>query len=158
MVSNTAPLVINHWIATTPEKVFEAYTTPELLHQWFSPEGLSIPLDTVVIEPRVGGRFECTMVEEASGTRHENKGHYLEFEPPHRLVGGEQSLVGGSDMPGFRSVQEFTADGAGTRIHIEQYGLPAEFVGNPMVIEAFRSSYRKLGRLLGVATEERACE
>ena len=46
----------------------------------------------------------------------------------------------------------------GTRIHIEQYGLPAEFVGNPMVIEAFRSSYRKLGRLLGVATEERACE
>ena len=99
----------------------------------------------------------CTMVEEATGVRHENKGHYLEFEPPHRLVGGEQLLVGGDDVPDFRSVQEFTVDGDGTRIHIEQFGLPAEFVGNPMVIEAFRSSYRKLGRLLGVETQERDC-
>jgi uncharacterized protein YndB with AHSA1/START domain len=157
MTDVSTPLVINHWIATTPQEVFTAYTTPELLHQWFSPEGLSIPLDTVVIEPRVGGRFECTMIEEATGVRHENVGHYLEFEPPHRLVGGEQLLVGGNDMPDFRSVQEFTVEGDGTRIHIEQYGLPAEFVGNPMVIEAFRSSYRKLGRLLGVETQERDC-
>lgn len=156
-MTTASPLVINHWIAASPARVWAAYTTPELLAQWFSPEGLSIPLDTVVIEPFVGGRFECTMVEDATGVRHENKGHYLEVEEPHLLVGGEQALVGGSDMPDFRSVQQFTADSDGTHIHIEQFGLPPEFVGNPMVIEAFRSSYRKLGRLLGVATEEREC-
>lgn len=37
-------------------------------------------------------------------------------------------------------------------------GLPAELATNPEVHEAFRSSYRKLGRLLGVETENRPCE
>jgi hypothetical protein len=40
---------------------------------------------------------------------------------------------------------------------VEQSGLPAELVGNAQVHAAFRSSYRKLGRLLGVVTEERDC-
>lgn len=143
-------LIIRHWIATSPEEVWRAYTTPELLHQFFAPEGLSIPLDSVVIEPWVGGRFECTMVFDDTGVENPNIGVLEVVEPPHTLVGGEPSL-------GFRSTQTFTGEAGGTLITVEQEGLPAEIVEAPEVVAAFRSSFRKLGRLYGVDTEDRAC-
>ena len=101
-------LIIRHWIATSPEEVWRAYTTPEILHQFFAPEGLSIPLDSVVIEPWVGGRFECTMVFDDTGAENPNIG-------------------------------------------------VLEVVADPEVVAAFRSSFRKLGRVYGVDTEERDC-
>ena len=143
-------LIIRHWIATSPEEVWRAYTTPEILHQFFAPEGLSIPLDSVVIEPWVGGRVECTMVFDDTGVENPNIGVLEVVEPPHTLAGGEPSL-------GFRSTQTFTEEAGGTLITVEQEGLPAEVIGNPEVVAAFRSSFRKLGRVFGVETEERAC-
>lgn len=154
--ATSTPLVIQHWIATSPQEVWRAWTTPEIFHQWFSPEGLHIPLDTVVIEPWVGGRFECTMVFDETGQRNENKGVLLEVQEPNLIVGGELN-VGEEITTGFKSVQSFTEDAGGTLIRVEQHGLPEELVGNPQVHEAFRSSYRKLGRVLGVETQEREC-
>ena len=155
-MASSTPLVIQHWIATTPEEVFRAWTTPEVFHQWFSPEGLHIPLETVVIEPWVGGRFELTMVFDETGQRNENNGTIIEIQEPNLIVGGELT-VGESITEPFRSVQSFTPDGDGTLIRVEQHGLPPELVGNKEVHEAFRSSYRKLGRVLNVETQEREC-
>ena len=143
-------LIIRHWIATSPEEVWRAYTTPEIFHRFFSPEGLSIPLESVVIEPWAGGRFECTMVFDDTGVENPNIGVLEVVEPPHTLVGGEPSL-------GFRSTQTFTEEAGGTLIMVVPEGLPAEISGNPEVVDAFRSSYRKLGQVLDVATEERDC-
>lgn len=53
-------LVVTHWVGADRQTVWNAFTTPEIFHQFFAPEGLSIPLESVVIEPHVGGRFECT--------------------------------------------------------------------------------------------------
>lgn len=148
------PLVVRHWVAATPDRVWEAYFTPEQFHLFFSPEGLSIPLESVVIEPRVGGRFECTMVFDESGAENPNHGTLLEFDPPHRFVGGEEvEGIEGS----FRSTWTFDDEDGGTLITVVQEGLPDGFAGNPEVHEAFRSSYRKLGRLLEVETAERPC-
>ena len=55
----------------------------------------------------------------------------------------------------IRSIQKFTDSDGGTFITVIQEGLPEEIVDNPEVLEAFRSSYRKLGRVLGVDTENR---
>ena len=154
--TQSTPLVIQHWIATTPQEVWRAWTTPEIFHQWFSPEGLHIPLESVVIEPWVGGRFELTMVFDETGQANPNNGVLVEVEEPHLIVGGELS-IGDGNGPGIRSVQRFTDDNGGTLIRVEQHGLPEGLVGNPQVHEAFRSSYRKLGRVLGVETQEREC-
>ncbi|MEY4173528.1 MAG: hypothetical protein RI900_693 [Actinomycetota bacterium] len=143
-------LIIRHWVATTPDVVWHAFTTPEVFHRFFSPEGLHIPLESVVIEPWAGGRFECTMVFDDTGVESPNIGRLSVVEPPHRLVGEEPSI-------GFRSTQTFTPEAGGTLITVVQEGLPSELVRNPEVVSAFRSSYRKLGRVLDVATEERPC-
>lgn len=148
------PLVVRHWVAASPERVWEAYFTPEQFHRFFSPEGLSIPLDSVVIEPWVGGRFTCTMVFDDTGVENPNHGTLLEFDPPNRFVGGEQlEWIDGE----FRSTWTFDEESGGTLITVVQEGLPDGIAGDPQVHEAFRSSYRKLGRLLGVETAERPC-
>ena len=103
----STPLIVRHWIAATPERVWEAYFTPEQFHQFFAPEGLSIPLESVVIEPRIGGRFECTMVFDETGQENPNHGTLLEMDPPHRFVGGED--VAGIEGS-FRSTWTFDAE------------------------------------------------
>lgn len=147
-------LVVRHWVAAPPDRVWEAYFTPEQFHQFFAPEGLSIPLESVVLEPRVGGRFACTMVFDETGAENPNEGVLLEFDPPNRYVGG----VAVDQIEGaFRSTWTFDAEDGGTLITVVQEGLPDGIAGNPEVHEAFRSSYRKLGRLLDVETAERPC-
>jgi uncharacterized protein YndB with AHSA1/START domain len=144
-------LVITHWVGATPDVIWNAYSTPELFHQFFSPEGLSIPLESVVMEFHVGGRFEFDMVFEESGEVSPNKGIILELEAPHKMVFGEPEFMGGE----LRSTQTFVPERDGTLIVVTQEGLPAELIDNPEVLEAFRSSFRKLGRVLNVNTENR---
>ncbi|MBU3690146.1 MAG: hypothetical protein B7C54_03650 [Acidimicrobiales bacterium mtb01] len=147
----TSSILIRHWVATTPQEIWRAYTTPELFHQFFAPDGLHIPLETVVMDLRVGGRFDFDMVFDHSGEVSPNRGFVVELDPPNRLVFREPDFMGSE----LRSTQSFTAEGSGTLISVLQEGVPDELVGNPEVLEAFRSCYRKLGRLLGVETENR---
>ena len=144
-------LVITHWVDATPEVLWNAYSTPELFHQFFSPEGLNIPLESVVIEFHVGGRFEFDMVFEDTGAVNANKGIIMELEKPHKMVFTEPEFMDGS----FRSTQTFVPEGDGTLITVTQEGLPEELIDNPEVLEAFRSSFRKLGRVLNVNSENR---
>jgi uncharacterized protein YndB with AHSA1/START domain len=144
-------LVITHWVGATPDVIWNAYSTPELFHQFFSPEGLSIPLKSVVMEFHVGGRFEFDMVFEDTGAVNANKGIIMELEEPHKMVFTEPDFMDGS----FRSTQTFVPEGDGTLITVTQEGLPEEIIDNPEVLEAFRSSFRKLGRVLSVETENR---
>jgi uncharacterized protein YndB with AHSA1/START domain len=42
--------------------VFRAFMEPDQAARWWSPGGFHTPLASVVIEPRVGGRYELDMV------------------------------------------------------------------------------------------------
>ena len=147
----TSTLRVTHWVRATPDQIWHAYTTPEMFHQFFAPDGLHIPLESVVMELQVGGRFEFDMVFDETGQVNPNKGVILELSRPNTMVFCEPEFMGYE----LKSTQSFTAQGAGTLIAVTQEGVPEEIVGNPEVIEAFRSCYRKLGRLLGVPTENR---
>ena len=65
------------------------------------PEGLNIPLESVLIEFRVGGRFEFDMVFEGTGAVNANKGIIMELEKPNKMVFTEPEFMDGS----FRSTQ-----------------------------------------------------
>ena len=78
-------------------------------------------------------------------------GVMVELQQPHKLVFSEPEFMDGNLL----STQTSIVDGNGTLITVTQEGLPDELVDNPEVIEAFRSTFRKMGRLLGIDTENR---
>lgn len=76
-------LVLDRTIAVAPDKVWAAWTDPELIVRWFTPA----PWKTVVcdIDVRPGGRFVTTM-ESPEGDRYLNAGCIVAVDPGRRLV------------------------------------------------------------------------
>lgn len=71
-------LVLERTIPVPPERVWAAWTQPELLMQWFTPA----PWKTVSadLDVRPGGRCVTTM-ESPEGDQYPNAGCYLHVEP-----------------------------------------------------------------------------
>jgi uncharacterized protein YndB with AHSA1/START domain len=69
-----------------PERVWAEWTQPEGFADWFGGRDSEVPLPSVVMDVRAGGRWRATML--AGPARQEIRwaGEYLEVEPPSRLV------------------------------------------------------------------------
>jgi uncharacterized protein YndB with AHSA1/START domain len=76
-------ITVTRLLAARRERVFEAWTRPELMARWLFP-GADWTV-TVSSELRVGGRYELLM-REASGVEHRQFGEYREIVPCSRLV------------------------------------------------------------------------
>jgi uncharacterized protein YndB with AHSA1/START domain len=76
-------LVLERTIPVPPDRVWAAWTQPELLMQWFTPA----PWKTVAVDMdlRPGGHCVTTM-ESPEGERFPNSGCYLQVEPNQLLV------------------------------------------------------------------------
>ena len=76
-------LTLERVLDATPDKVFAAWTTPELMMKWFTPA----PYETVKVESdlRPGGACTVTM-RSPEGVEIPNPGIYLEIVPNRKLV------------------------------------------------------------------------
>src|SRR5215510_15164345 len=76
-------LVLTRIINAPPEKVFKAWSDPELLKQWFAP----LPFTTSVAETDVRpGGSSLIVMRAPDGTEFPNRGVYLEVVENERLV------------------------------------------------------------------------
>lgn len=80
---NGRDLVLTRLIDAPAEKIYAAWTQPELLTQWFAPKPWSTP--RAALDVRVGGASVVTMADE-NGTEYPNPGQYLEVVPNEKLV------------------------------------------------------------------------
>ena len=67
----------------TPAKVWQAWTTPAVMAQWFGPHHTRV--ESAEVDLRIDGAFLVRLVED-SGERHAVTGRYVEIEPESRLV------------------------------------------------------------------------
>ena len=76
-------LVISRALNAPREKLYRAWTTPELITQWFTPP----PFKTTkaVMDVRAGGA-SCITMQSPDGQEFPNPGIYLEVVPNERLV------------------------------------------------------------------------
>ena len=79
----TTTVRLTRILAAAPERVFEAWTTPEAMKRWASPGEMTVP--SASADLRVGGRYEIRM-RAPDGTEHRASGVYREIDPPNRLV------------------------------------------------------------------------
>ena len=76
-------LTVRQRYPASRERVFDAWTNPEILKQWFSPEGVTNP--SVDVDLRVGGAYRVEMLT-PDDRRPVAVGTYKEIDPPKRLV------------------------------------------------------------------------
>ena len=76
-------LVLTRIINAPREKVFQAWTDPELLKQWFTPRPWTTPVAQLDVRP---GGASLIVMRGPDGSEFPNRGVYLEVVPNERLA------------------------------------------------------------------------
>jgi len=79
---NLVSLVVRRIIRSTPERLFEAWTQPNQLKQWWGPDGVTCI--AAEIDLRVGGRYRIAN-QFPDGSIVWIIGEFQIIDPPHRL-------------------------------------------------------------------------
>ena len=95
------------------------WTEPERLAQWFGPSAFHVPADTVTIEPRVGGRWDLSMVDNASVKAYPISGRITAINEPGYLeiVLSAQTEVGQLEGVTLRVTFQDHADSTEVTLH-----------------------------------------
>ena len=107
-------LVISRLIDAPRENIYRAWTTPELILQWFTPK----PWQTVQAETDVRpGGSNLIVMRSPDGTAHPNRGVYLEVIPNEKLVFTDAYTEAWkpSDKPFMTVILTFEDEGGKTR-------------------------------------------
>jgi uncharacterized protein YndB with AHSA1/START domain len=76
-------LVVRRRIRASAARLFESWTTPAQMRQWWGPAG--VHCTDVLIDLRVGGRYRIVNAL-PDGRSIAIEGEFLAIEPPHRLA------------------------------------------------------------------------
>ena len=95
-------VVISRVIDASREDVFDAWTDPEQIVEWFGPKGLTV--ETHEIDIRAGGVWRFDMVGE--GVRYGNRMTFLRIERP-RLIEVDHGADKDDDPGKFRTLITF---------------------------------------------------
>jgi uncharacterized protein YndB with AHSA1/START domain len=76
---------ISRSFAAPRETVWRFWTEPQLLASWFGPEGVNVPVDSVTVDLVAQGRWELTMVDNATGAGHPIQGRIVAYQAPEFL-------------------------------------------------------------------------
>jgi uncharacterized protein YndB with AHSA1/START domain len=68
------------------ERVWREWTEPERFSDWYGGPQCEVPLDSVSMDVRPGGKWRLTMFAPPDQRRIDWKGEYLEVVAPERLV------------------------------------------------------------------------
>jgi uncharacterized protein YndB with AHSA1/START domain len=106
---------------------WNAWTQPAQLARWWGPRGFTIPLDTISIDLRPGGRLRATMVADADGTQYPVDMVFREVVAPQRLVlaWGDLQHPVPPEGAGVATVT-FTDLGGKTQLVFHQSGINTE--------------------------------
>ena len=104
-----------------PERVFRAFVTPSAMTKWLPPFGFTG--EVFELDARVGGRWRMAFTNFSGGGSHAFGGEYLEVEPGVRLR--YTSRFDDPGLPGgMTTTLRFEPVLCGTRLHVEQAGIP----------------------------------
>jgi uncharacterized protein YndB with AHSA1/START domain/DNA-binding transcriptional ArsR family regulator len=103
---------VERTLAASPAAVWQAWTTPDLVRRWWSPEHFEVV--ECDVEAVVGGSLRVT-IEEVDGARYTSSGEVLGLDPGHRLI-FSQAPLDADGAPMFSAIHELVLEGgdAGT--------------------------------------------
>jgi uncharacterized protein YndB with AHSA1/START domain len=84
-VTDTQTLQIERTVQAPVEKVFDAWTSEEVMRRWWHVE-VGWETSAAEVDLRVGGAVRVVMRDPAKGQDVGGGGTYTEIDPPHRLA------------------------------------------------------------------------
>ncbi len=78
------PIIVEGLFTASPQRMFDAWTTPEDVKQWFGPGPAK--LEIAEIDLHDGGRWRFVYGQNDKGDTHQLSGSYEEIEAPRRLA------------------------------------------------------------------------
>ena len=128
------------------ERVFRAWTDPDEVAAWYGPEQFDAPRELIHIDPRVGGRWELTMVRRDGGGEFAIGYEILELVEPELIVLRSDPMPqAGMHEPTVVRV-EFHDHGAKTRMTLSDGPLPAD--GRDRAEAGWSAAFEKLAALV----------
>jgi uncharacterized protein YndB with AHSA1/START domain len=104
------------------EKVFEAWTKPEILKHWWCPDGWT-PKE-IEVDLRVGGSFRIGMQRSTGGEPVYVSGNFEEVDAPEMLSYTWQWENAFEHMPQTRVLVRFRDLGGATELSLTHHNLP----------------------------------
>ena len=126
-------------------RVFKAFTDPELLRQWWSPDGFAFTDIQVDPDSGLGTRF--TMVDDSTGDTYVWDMVYTDVDEPNRLVWRSIWVDGFADNRETVVTIEFRTVDGGTEISLTHEGF-ADKKNRDDHGAGWDGSLEKLGRFL----------
>lgn len=141
------------------ERVFDAFTKPELLKRWFGPPGWTVPSSEIDLRP--GGKYRHT-IRSAEGQQLVLAGEYREVVRPDRLAATERwegfSEVGWREEDVTVNTIELTEDEGTTHwtltIRYASKEVRDEALKTPMDV-GMNASFERLDELLATTGDPR---
>jgi uncharacterized protein YndB with AHSA1/START domain len=122
MAEEIRALEIVHLFNAPRARVFEAWTNPEILAQWWGPNGVTNPVCKLDLRP--GGTIEIVMLAGDSlgvlkGTEWPMKGIFQEIISPSKLVYTSSAVVDGEPLFDCLNTITFEEDGNQTKMTLK---------------------------------------
>jgi uncharacterized protein YndB with AHSA1/START domain len=143
-------LAISRVFDAPRELVYQAFTDPDQLAQWFGPVGFVVPRDTVEVDARPGGYQRFVMVNADDPSQRSPVDATFTEVIENELLVGEQNLDG---IPGFEGrgtmalrLEFHEEPGGKTRLELRQGPFSREMEEGSR--EGWGSSFGKLDDLL----------
>jgi uncharacterized protein YndB with AHSA1/START domain len=110
------------------EQVFEAWTNPEVIREWWR-AGPDWETPEAEVDLRPGGSYRWSMRDTTKDETHTVMGEYKEVRPPERLVYTWSWESNPKEMAGSMGTLvtvEFSEDGEGTHVELTHSGFANE--------------------------------
>jgi uncharacterized protein YndB with AHSA1/START domain len=147
----TAPeLVITRVFDVGRHKVWDMWTKPEKLAEWWGVPPLAATKTSCSVDMKVGGLWQADMVNEQDGTHVPFRATFAEIDPPRKLV-----LMlhdpSNANNPNQETITVTFVDQAGTtQMTMRQKGfLPAEQYGDPLQ-KGYNAFFDRMSRYLRI--------
>lgn len=137
-------IVLSRVIAAPRERVFQAWTDPKQIVQWFGPDGFKV--DSQECDIRAGGRWRFVFTG-PDGKRWDNRMVFLRVEAP-RLIEMEHGSDKDDDPARFHVTITFDAQSDGkTVLTLRQLHPTKELREQKIGFGAVEYGYQTLGKL-----------
>jgi uncharacterized protein YndB with AHSA1/START domain len=142
MSSNTVTL--HRVLATSPEKVFRAFSNADAFSSWLPPYGFICKVHHC--EFRVAGNYKMSFLNFSTGNGHSFGGEFLEIKPNELIKYTDR--FDDPNLPGeMITTVRLTQVSCGTELHIVQEGIP-DVIPVEMCYLGWQDSLEKLKKLV----------